>query len=62
MNALIILVIIVLVCVAVDIVNLLITMQLMARIGDLAAEVVFLPSMEVKKDAALTELANLHGI
>jgi hypothetical protein len=33
MNTLVILVIIVLVCVAVDIVNLLITMQLMGRIG-----------------------------
>lgn len=62
MNTLVLLVIIVLVCVAVDIVNLIINMQLMARLGDLTAKMIIWPSMQVKEDAALTVFANVQVI
>ena len=61
MNTLMLLVIIVLICVAVDIVNLIITMQLMARIGDLVADLVIVPSREIQ-GTVLTEFGILHVI
>jgi hypothetical protein len=56
MNTLVLLAILVLGCLALDIVILIITMQLMVRIEDVqAAEVVLLPSMQVKEGASFTE-------
>jgi hypothetical protein len=56
MNTLVILAILVLGCLALDIVILIITMQLMVRIEDVqVAEVVLLPSMQVKEGAPFTE-------
>jgi hypothetical protein len=56
MNTLVFLAILVLGCLALDIVILIITMQLMVRIEDVqVAEVVLLPSMQVKGDATFTE-------
>ena len=56
MNTLVILAILVLGCLALDIVILIITMQLMVRIEDVqVAEVVLLPSMQVKEGALFTE-------
>jgi hypothetical protein len=56
MNTLVILAILVLGCLALDIVILIITMQLMVRIEDVqVAEVVLLPSMQVKEGASFTE-------
>jgi hypothetical protein len=60
MNTLVILVIIILVCVAVDIINLIITIQLMVRLGDLVAQLLILPSIQVKEDTSLTVFANHH--
>jgi hypothetical protein len=48
--------------VAVDIVNLIINMQLMARLGDLTAKMIIWPSTQVKEDAALTVFANVQVI
>jgi len=56
MNTLVILAILVLGCLALDIVILIITMQLMVRIEDVqVAEMVLLPSMQVKEGAPFTE-------
>jgi hypothetical protein len=56
MNTLVLLAILVLGCLVLDIVILIITMQLMVRIEDVqAAEVVLLPSMQVKEGASFTE-------
>ena len=56
MDTLVILAILVLGCLALDIVILIITMQLMVRIEDVqVAEVVLLPSMQVKEGAPFTE-------
>ena len=56
MNTLVLLAILVLGCLALDIVILIITMQLMVRIEDVqVAEVVLLPSMQVKEGAPFTE-------
>ena len=56
MNTLVILAILVLGCLALDIVILIITMQLMVRIEDVqVAEVVLLPSMQVKEGAPFTD-------
>ena len=56
MNTLVILAILVLGCLALDIVILIITMQLMVRIEDVqVAEVVVSPSMQVKEGAPFTE-------
>jgi hypothetical protein len=48
MNTLVLLAILVLGCLALDIVILIITMQLMVRIEDVVPEVVVWPSMQVK--------------
>jgi hypothetical protein len=56
MNTLVILAILVLGCLALDIVILIITMQLMVRLEDVpVAEVVLLSSMQVKEGALFTE-------
>jgi hypothetical protein len=56
MNTLIILAILVLGCLALDIVILIITMQLMVRLEDVpVAGVILLPSMQVKEGALFTE-------
>ena len=61
MNTLLILAILVLGCVALDIVTLIVTMLLMVRIEDLqVAGVVVLPSMQVKEDAPSIIAANHH--
>jgi hypothetical protein len=60
MNTLVLLAILVLGCLALDIVTLVITMQLMVRIEDVVPEAVVSPSMQVKKDAPLIVAANHH--
>jgi len=56
MNTLVILAILVLGCLALDIVILIITMQLMVRLEDVpVVEVVLLSSMQVKEGALFTE-------
>jgi hypothetical protein len=61
MNTFVILVILVLGCVALDIVTLIVTMQLMVRVEDLqVAGVVVLPSMQVKEHAPSIIAANHH--
>jgi hypothetical protein len=61
MNTFVIIVVLVLGCVALDIVILLVTMQLMVRLDDLpVAEVVVLPSMQTQEDASSIIAANHH--
>jgi hypothetical protein len=55
MNTLIILAILVLGCLALDIVILIITMQLMVRIEDVVPEMIVLPSMQVMEGALFIE-------
>ena len=61
MNTIMILVILVVGCVALDIVTLIVAMLLMVRIEDLqVADVVVLPSMQVKEDAPSITAAYHH--
>jgi hypothetical protein len=55
MNTLVILAILVLGCLALDIVILIITMQLMVRIEDVVSEVVLFSSMQVMEGSSSTE-------
>lgn len=55
MNTLVLLAILVLGCLALDIVILIITMQLMVRIEDVVPEMIVSPSMQVKEGAPFTE-------
>jgi hypothetical protein len=55
MNTLVILAILVLGCLALDIVILIITMQLMVRIEDVVPQMIVSPSMQVKEGAPFTE-------
>ena len=54
-NTLVLLAIIVLVCLALDIVILIITMQLMVRIEDVVPEMIVSPSMQVMEDSSSTD-------
>jgi hypothetical protein len=59
MNTLVLLAVLVVGCVALDIVTLILTMQVMVRLNDvLVAEVVVLPSMQVKEVASSILAAN----
>jgi hypothetical protein len=61
MNTLMILAILVLGCVALDIVTLIVTMLLMVRLDDVpVADMVVLPSMQVKEDAPSITATNHH--
>ena len=55
MNTLVLLAILVLGCLALDIVILIITMQLMVRIEDVVPQMIVSPSMQVKEGAPFTE-------
>jgi hypothetical protein len=60
MNILVIIAIIVLVCVGLDIVDLILIMQVMLRLDDVAsAEMIALPSMQVKETASANALIDL---
>jgi hypothetical protein len=56
MNTLVLLAILVLGCLALDIVILIITMQLMVRIEDVVPEMIVSPSMQVKGDTTFIKL------
>ena len=56
MNTLIILAILVVGCLALDVVILIINMQLMVRIEDVVPQMVLLPSMQVKEGALLQNI------
>ena len=61
MNTILILALLVLGCVALDIVCLILIMQVMLKVEDLSvAEIVVLPSMQVKEDALSIVTANDH--
>lgn len=61
MNILVIIVIIVLVCVGLDIVEFILIMQVMLRLDDVAvAEIIALPSIQVKEYAQSAVAANDH--
>ena len=61
MNTILILALLVLGCVALDIVCLILIMQVMLKVEDLSvAEIVVLPSMQVKEDALSIVAANDH--
>ena len=55
MNTLVLLAILVLGCLALDIVILIITMQLMVRVEDVVPEMIVSPSMQVKEGALFIE-------
>jgi hypothetical protein len=62
MNILVIIAIIVLVCVGLDIVEFILIMQVMLRLDDVAAaEIITLPSIQVKEYAQSAVAANDHS-